>query len=117
MLYIVSPYYNYKTSLRVVAVLLHIDFEYKVIEWKLTTPTFNLLQLVGETNYYPASLFSQNVTSAATLASGSNKVCFYGEIYSDNSQTTYDMGTVIFSAVQDMETDYYDAVIGLISEQ
>ena len=44
--------------------------------------------------YYPASLFSQGVNASQTLASGSNEINFYGEIYnSEATITTTDMGS------------------------
>ncbi|KAI0478281.1 hypothetical protein F4859DRAFT_52327 [Xylaria cf. heliscus] len=44
--------------------------------------------------YYPASLFSQNVNAANTLADHSDIIDFYGEIYnSETTLTTTDMGS------------------------
>ncbi|KAI0907163.1 hypothetical protein F4823DRAFT_33314 [Ustulina deusta] len=44
--------------------------------------------------YYPASLFSQGVNAADTLADHSNLIDFYGEIYnSETAVTTTDMGS------------------------
>ncbi|KAI8630443.1 hypothetical protein F5Y19DRAFT_46744 [Xylariaceae sp. FL1651] len=44
--------------------------------------------------YYPASLFSQGVNAADTLADHSDVIDFYGEIYnSETSITTTDMGS------------------------
>ncbi|KAI0393481.1 hypothetical protein F5Y17DRAFT_306164 [Xylariaceae sp. FL0594] len=44
--------------------------------------------------YYPASLFSQGVNAADTLADHSDIIDFYGEIYnSETSLTTTDMGS------------------------
>ncbi|KAH8156248.1 hypothetical protein CIB48_g12001 [Xylaria polymorpha] len=44
--------------------------------------------------YYPASLFSQGVNAADTLADHSDVIDFYGEIYnSETSLTTTDMGS------------------------
>ncbi|KAI3332209.1 hypothetical protein HD806DRAFT_185979 [Xylariaceae sp. AK1471] len=44
--------------------------------------------------YYPASLFSQGVNAADTLADHSDLIDFYGEIYnSETAMTTTDMGS------------------------
>ncbi|RWA07279.1 hypothetical protein EKO27_g7836, partial [Xylaria grammica] len=44
--------------------------------------------------YYPASLFSQGVNAADTLADHSDIIDFYGEIYnSETALTTTDMGS------------------------
>ncbi|KND90598.1 hypothetical protein TOPH_04861 [Tolypocladium ophioglossoides CBS 100239] len=44
--------------------------------------------------YYPASLFSQNVSPGSTLAGGSDRISFYGEVFNSEDQvTTTDMGS------------------------
>lgn len=49
--------------------------------------------------YYPASLFSKNVDARQTLAGGSGRINFYGEIYnSGDDVTTTDMGSGEFPA-------------------
>ncbi|TGJ86257.1 hypothetical protein E0Z10_g2507 [Xylaria hypoxylon] len=49
--------------------------------------------------YYPASLFSQGVNAADTLADHSDIIDFYGEIYnSETAMTTTDMGSGEFPA-------------------
>jgi len=47
--------------------------------------------------YYPANLFSNNI-SGVTLATGSDVIYYYGEIYqSENAETTTDMGSGEFA--------------------
>lgn len=44
--------------------------------------------------YYPASLFSANTDASRSLATGSNQINYYGEIYDSHpSLTRTDMGS------------------------
>ncbi|OAA80155.1 putative Glucoamylase [Akanthomyces lecanii RCEF 1005] len=63
------------------------------LEYHLTDGKWWLSVGGRDIGYYPASLFTQNVTSSTSLATGADKITFYGEMYSDKSQTTSDMGS------------------------
>lgn len=64
------------------------------IEYKLFQGNWWLYVLDRYIGYYPASLFSQGVDPASTLADHSSLIDFYGEIYnSADALTTTDMGS------------------------
>ncbi|OAA69785.1 putative Glucoamylase [Cordyceps fumosorosea ARSEF 2679] len=65
-----------------------IDLQYRLVDdkWWLAVNGRNI-------GYYPTWMFNQNVTTGSSLATTSNEISFYGEIYSDNDKTTSDMGS------------------------
>lgn len=65
--------------------------------------------------YYPASLFSASPNSGSTLATVSNEISFYGEMYSDNSKTTSDMGSGEFPSAGQTKSAYMRNIVWLDS--
>ena len=64
------------------------------IEYKFMNNNWWLFVLDRYIGYYPASLFSQGVDASQTLAAGSNRINFYGEVYnSEDAITTTAMGS------------------------
>ncbi|WPG98798.1 Hypothetical protein R9X50_00159400 [Acrodontium crateriforme] len=84
----------------------------KHIEYKLYSGNWWLYVHDQYIGYYPASLFSQGVQAADTLASHSNRINFYGEVYnSETSVTTTDMGSGEFPETGARKSGYIKNIV------
>ncbi len=78
-----------------------IDLQYRLIDQKWWLSVGG--RYIG---YYPAWLFAQNITTGASLATAADKITFYGEVYSSNTQTTTDMGSGEFPSAGPNKSAY-----------